>query len=383
MERRKGRAGLILGSYAAFPPLGSASATQFGGPENESGARVDPRGDLSVDLPVDVRDGGQADFQRQVRDLPFVSGLELPYSRMGLLKNSSGLDAHEQLGFGWKLVVTFLPAQMEHMELDPSFGLASSNENSRRAAVLEVQRLMSELKVLLTQRPDVELLGISLPTGPRVLYATKGAVVENEPVDSSARALRESLVELRALELFKKINLEHCDAKTGVGPIAKGFLSIEDEIAAARDFGLGLVINWGRSAIEGHSAKTPEEHLQKIASEAKIQSQPSLVRGLILSGAAIQHPLYGEWLDTHAPIREAFGLPGFEIQDEDLGGDPRLLLSLSEARACWDLVTQSAGQTRAFVGVKVQPLPRSLSVEERLKFLKRHLEKLHAVLGLK
>gem|GEM_PF-4684588 len=423
MENRKKHAGIILGSYAACPPA-----------------------EISSLVDAEQPDHGQAEFQRRVRNLAGVGGLELPFSRMGLLKNSGGLDAFEQLGFGWRLVVTFLPAQMENLELDPHFGLASERLESRMKACAEVHRLFDELQTLLKLRPDIELIGISLPTGPRVHghgascvnggvtnhvtnHVTSGERKIVSPLSSKA-ALRNSMRELQGCRYFEKINFEHCDSKRGASPVAKGFLELEDEIEIAKEFGLGLVVNWGRSAIEGRSTATPLTHLQKILTASAENKDPvslhqnSLLRGLIFSGAASQHPIYGDWLDTHAPLREAFDVDdihegGHDDSQDDTHDDThddkralvpksdhfqsgekrsRLLLTLNEARACWKLVNGAAemkGETsstesqrplgsgdtfKPFVGLKVQPLPRSLDVESRVKFLERHLEKLTAAL---
>ena len=419
MENRKKHAGIILGSYAACPPA-----------------------EISSLVDAEQPDLAQAEFQRRVRNLAGVGGLELPFSRMGLLKNSGGLDAFEQLGFGWRLVVTFLPAQMENLELDPHFGLASERLESRMKACAEVHRLFDELQTLLKLRPDIELIGISLPTGPRVHGhgascvnggVTSGATnhVTNHVTSgerkivspsSSKAALRHSMRELQGCLYFEKINFEHCDSKRGASPVAKGFLELEDEIEIAKEFGLGLVVNWGRSAIEGRSAATPLTHLQKILTASAENKEPvslhqnPLLRGLIFSGAASQHPIYGDWLDTHAPLREALDVDDIHESGHDDTHDDeralipnsdhfqsgekrsRLLLTLNEARACWKLVNGAAemkGETsgtesrrqsgsgdtfKPFVGLKVQPLPRSLDVESRVKFLERHLEKLTAAL---
>ena len=57
--------------------------------------------------------------------------------------------------------------------------------------------------------------------------------------------------------------------------------------------GIGLTINWARSATKGRSVNTPILHL-KIASVKRLLSR------LIFSGVSSNDGLYGEWKDTHA-----------------------------------------------------------------------------------
>ena len=234
--------------------------------------------------------GSLTDFQTRVRELSGVAGLELPFTQNGLTQ-PIGLRPEEQLSFGSDFVVTALPLQMESMQAEPSFGLASVQEAGRRSAVARFTELLEQVAQLLKMRPDLRLRAIAIPTGPR-------STLDN-PQSSPVALLKslETLLELKAKTLPSLprpvLAIEHCDAASIHGSPCKGFLSLEHEFRLAKQLSLGIIINWGRSAIEGRSEATPRQHLQIVS---------SVLRGVTFSGVAVSDPLYGDWADTHAPV---------------------------------------------------------------------------------
>lgn len=315
------RTGILLGAYAAAPT------------ENFTDSRLKA-------------------FSHGVRELPFVAGLELPYSKTGLLP-FAGPQPQDQLAEGWSFAITALPGQMETMKDDPRFGLASLDHDGRARAVDFIFHLFDEARELMRARPDARLIAIEIHSGPRPFLV--------EGVEAGFDAFCRSLEEITAERDFRDLLvIEHCDAFQGAkGNPAKGFLTLEEELHASELFGLGNAINWGRSVIEGHDPVRALEHLK--AAQRRL-------RGLIFSGAAQGSELYGTWQDSHAPFREAAA---------GVNGDSNALL-LTEERARQAL---SCLPERAFVGLKVQPLPKSMDIEARLEFLEANLRVLGSILG--
>jgi hypothetical protein len=260
------------------------------------------------------------------------------------------------------IIVTCLPAQMQAMAKDQHFGLASDDLNGRERALRLVQRAVAQIRQLQDMRPDLRIIAIELHSGPR-----PAALVR-----SSLNSFILSLNELCATSPWPSglgLWIEHCDAYRVNQVAAKGFLSLKDEIEAmdrvrrvAQNYGIdvGGMINWGRSAIEGCNASLPIEHIRCLA-------QAGFCRGLIFSGATSDHPLYGQWNDTHAPIAEA-------------EADKRLLLTRERIVESVREVRRLAGDDVSF-GLKVQALPTSLDVSSRVEFVQRNLRVLNEALN--
>ena len=149
--------------------------------------------------------------------------------------------------------------------------------------------------------------------------------------------------------------LEHCDAAVPGQPFQKGFLTVDEEIAALRTANACLgspvaaVVNWGRSAIEGRSAAAPLLHAAQLRAAG-------LLRGLFLSGCSATEAEYGAWQDTHMPPAPL--APG----------------SLLDATAMREFLAQEHGTTPAFTGIKVAIRPNDASVEARLALLRATAE---------
>lgn len=273
-----------------------------------------------------------------------LDGLEHPYyGRLHRFDDAWFLD---HLPYEWTLVLTTLPGLMDRLKEDPAVGLASADADGRRRALdyMEGARRTVEHLHRYLGRPVVK--AVALHSAPRLGGGAR----------SSLESFADSLSTLRRLDWSgASLLVEHCDAFVPAHPPDKGFLRVEDEAAAVRLSSgaapVSLMINWGRSAVETRSAQGPLEHVRR-AREA------GLLGGLFFSGATPSHPLYGDWKDSHAPFSAAV---------------PESLLSADAAAAA----LREAGDV-PFLGLKMQALPRTLSVPERLDFVRSSLETLRS-----
>lgn len=273
-----------------------------------------------------------------------LAGLEHPYwDRLHRFDDAWFLDA---LHPDWTIVLTTLPGVMHRLKEDSYFGLASADDGGRARALdfLEgTRRVIEHLHKYLGRRV---VKAVEIHSAPRLGAGAK----------SSLERLADSLTDLRARDWDgATLLLEHCDRNVPERAPDKGFLSLEDEAVAVRlssgTTPLQLLINWGRSALETRSAAGPLEHLRR-AREAE------LLGGLFFSGAVQSHPLYGDWRDSHAPFSTV---------------EPASLLT---PQAAADAL-RAAGDV-AFLGLKMQALPKTLSVAERLRFVESNLETLRS-----
>jgi hypothetical protein len=263
-----------------------------------------------------------------------LAGLELPFT--------GRLHAHDEdwlvtrLKHDWKFIVSLLPGTMEHLQRDERFGLASTALEGRLAAMNfadEARRAVGRLNEALG-RPAVA--AVNIHSAPRA-----GA-------GSSAAAFSASLTELRGRDWFgAELLVEHCDTVVrGFAP-NKGFLSLADDLAStALSRGktpIRIILNWGRSALESRSERAPAEHIA-LAKKSK------LLAGVFFSGITADDDLYGAWRDTHAPFSTS---------------RPSSLLTPAAARGALKL----AGEL-SYVGLKIQPLPKTLATSQRLAMIR-------------
>ncbi len=302
---------LTVGAYAAFPSLHQ-------GPQPELDSQ----------------------FMDGLRSFPEIGGLEIPFfgetpDHLSLLKSEDSK---------WSHVLTLIPGVMNHLKKDALFGLASKDDHGRLRALdfyREAHQALIETNNRLGRR------AFSLVEVHSAPQLGKQGVVS-----SSTEALIRSLDTLRELDWQgAELAIEHCDAFIPNQVPSKGFLPLDREIDAIQGSSgrtpCGILINWGRSAIEGRSAQTPLDHLLKV-------KKTGLLRGLIFSGATPTNPLYGDWVDSHAP---------FDAENS--------LLTAETAR----LAVKTAGgiQGLRVYGLKMQTLPATMTVPERLEFMKKNI----------
>lgn len=272
-----------------------------------------------------------------------LAGLEQPF--FGTLHRRDEGWLIGQIRPEWSLILTTLPGTMDRLAGDRRFGLASADPDARQRAIDYIE----------SARRAVETLHRAL--GRR---AVRAVMVHSAPRLDGSRAKRsldgfaEALSDLRDRDWQgATLLVEHCDAAMpGLEP-DKGFLSIEDDVLAAKlsegRTPVAVAINWGRSAVETRSAEGPLEHIARAV-------QADLLGALVFSGATPAHPDYGAWRDSHAPFSTSV--------PESILTPAAAQAALSEAGPC------------PLLGLKLQTKPASLPVPQRLAVLQAGLNAL-------
>ncbi|WLQ32536.1 DUF4862 family protein [Streptomyces castrisilvae] len=290
----------LVGAYAALPSLRADQERFYEG----------------------LADGGVAD------------GLEIPF-RDGLGDDARWLAARMRGRFT-RSVITLIPGTMARVGASGAFGLASGDHDGRQAALgfLREARIAAEELNQLTGEQSVSVLHIH--TAPSVT-----AVPE-----MFARSLDEIAAGESATGGWStRLVLEHCDAYTPDVPGEKRFLSLEDEIPLAREGGIGVAVNWGRSAIEAQDPGRPLAQITRLASEG-------LLAGIMFSGAGPAANEYGgPWADAHLPLTE---------------DEPASLMDADEVRRC----LRAAEGAISYAGAKIQ-VPGGAPVAESLAMVGR------------
>jgi len=272
------------------------------------------------------------------RELDGFGGWEVPFT--GSLHHADERWLLDRIDPVEKVVVTLIPGTMPRLASDPAFGLASSDEAARTRAIAFAWAARDAVRRLndRTGRRTVAAVAVHSAPGGRL---------------ADVAVFRRSLVELLHADWDgAQLVVEHCDAVTTGRVPAKGFLPLDAEITAVRTVAaapsqLGVLINWGRSAIEGRSRRTPVAHLR----EAR---ESGVLAGLMFSGVSDRRTSRGgPWADLHLPPTEA------------LGGDGHSLLDTTAAHEA----LTAAGDV-AMVGLKVGTAPAD-DVDTRLRVLRR------------
>lgn len=269
-------------------------------------------------------------------------GLEVPYAAASPWADPSVLAATPSTS---RHVLTMIPTTMTELRSRAEYGLASIDDDGRRAAVADVRRAVEFARVVNAGNGGL-VVAIELQSAPRSPRA-------------SAQALGRSLEELARLELDGvRLWVEHCDAQVRGQDFGKGFLSLDDEIGLADHTGHGIVLNWGRSAIELRSADRVTEHVAVTAAAGAL-------RGLMFSGVASEPTDYGPpWVDAHLPVTGS------------LGDDPRGAV-FDASLLTTDLVERALGVVGgldlACVGIKMG-MPAGTPDGARLAMLQANVE---------
>lgn len=268
--------------------------------------------------------GDQEAFYAGLAERNLATALEIPFSD----------SIHEDLD--WFVsqvrgrfrhgVVTALPGTVRRLAEEPAFGLASTDDEGRRAAVewiTGVRRAAEELN----QRTGEETVSfIHIHSAPGVR--------------ASADAFQRSLADLEADDRFRaEVVIEHCDAYSPIFPGDKRFLSLITELAVADE--CGFAINWGSSALEWQNPDRPRQHVEILAETGRL-------RGLIFSGVAAVDTRWGRaWADLQLPLST---------------DEPASLMTPQRVTDC----VLVAGDRVAYWGARVKA-PAAANVETRLK----------------
>ena len=286
--------------------------------------------------------------QQQYYDLlgsqNWVAGTEIPYP--GDLADSQTREwLANAIPSNWhKNTITAIPGTMRHINFDPDpeFGLASPSEEGRLRAIDFFKNIRNAIADFANLRNSCDISHIEIHTAPTRI--------------ASADAMKKSLEELAQLDwLEAKLIIEHCDRYIEGQNPEKGFLPLEYEIQIAKDAGIGITINWGRSVVEERNAKAAINHVR----EAR---KAGVLKGVMFSGAGPEATQYGyEWIDGHLPM----------APDE-----PTSLMTLAE-------IQETAREALKddylidYLGAKVC-VPQDSSVPERLNYLKHIYEAVNA-----
>lgn len=257
-------------------------------------------------------------------------GLELPY-------RSSLPDLALVTGASFtRHVITAIPGTMQRLAKDCSFGLASRNDEGRKAALNFTREVVRASRDL-----EGAVMAIEIHSAP------------SDCADPSAFAASlETLMRERA-ESDPEFVIEHCDAAGMPFPGEKRFLSLEEEVLLAKETGVGIALNWGRSALETRNPTTVLEHVQHAA-------QAGVLRAFMASGAGAGTPVYGpEWADAHLPHKDH---------------EPSSMMTDDALSSC----ATAAGGNLLYTGVKIQT-PRGFTAYERSRVLARVAEPMRSV----
>lgn len=270
-----------------------------------------------------------------------VRGLEIPITKSGKIFTEDSPSDYKKfvqyLPAGWRSMLTSIPGTIQRLGSNPQFGLASDDEEGRLEALQFLKSMKDSARELNERKGELAIDAVEIHSAPRVLEGK---------VSSSVDSLRRSLAEIESwtwdgIELL----LEHCDRFQNRFPMAKGFLSLEEEVSAIESLTqskIKVLINWGRSVLEERKAENAAIHIQ--ATQRK-----GLLGGVMFSGVTPKNSFYGEWQDTHAPF-EAF------FKD-----------SLMSKAHVLDCLRNASSLER--VGFKIQALPEALTAKDRGRLL--------------
>lgn len=225
----------------------------------------------------------QEEFYGALAAQPWVNGLEIPF-RARISDDVEWFASQLSEHFSTNML-TPIPGVMHKLGENSGFGLASNDDGGRAAALdylLNASWAIKEVNDAANRQVFTHVALHSAPTG--------GA-----HVDAFARSLE---VASQWDWDGARLVIEHQDEFIEGQDPQKGFLSLADEMRAAADHGIQVVINWGRSAIEGRNPDTPLAHVQ-VAGDAGV------LGGVIFSGAHDQPNSFGPaWNDDHVPLHE-------------------------------------------------------------------------------
>lgn len=278
-------------------------------------------------------------FVDDVLAVPAVDGLEVPFLDNGSPWNDTAyLHATAPAS---EHVLTMIPATMMALGGSPAQGLASSDDGGRKQAVEQLRRAY-EFVVAAGEGPGGRFTAVELHPAPRHPH-------------TSADAFRSSLDEALSWDWGGvRLTIEHSDAHSDTYAPSKGFLTLADELDIADERGIGVVLNWARSAIETRGADGPREHLAAVVARGRLG-------GLVFSGVSDAATLDGAaWADLHLPIR------GWS--DAPVAADAAASLLTTDEVAAW---LAAAGEPD-LVGVKITS-PSNATPDECRDLVRAHV----------
>lgn len=283
-------------------------------------------------------------YLEAVLALSDIDGLEIPWGAPSWRDDALILQKlFRSQTRGGRHVLTLIAAQANAVAQNSAFGLASRDEDGRRAAIDLVRSAHDDLARF--AQDGQEILAVEIHSYPSV---------PQEGVVAAAEALQHSLAEILDWDWGgTTLILEHCDTRTPTYPWQKGLLPLDVEIDAVTMAAKGgrpvsMAVNWGRSALEERDALAPERHVRRL-------KEAGLLRGIIFSGAASEDSPYGPaWADTHPPLKEQL---------------PQSAMTRAHVAAIMEI----AGEGLLYEGMKIGIRPPEATVSQRLDLVEKTL----------
>jgi hypothetical protein len=287
----------------------------------------------------------ETQYYQQLKSQDSISGIEHPF--VGRLHPYDDDWFLKNINPDWQFVFTSIPGVMGCMAKNPHFGIASTNEEGRQAALAFYQRAQQAIFKLNSHLDRQAVSFIKIHTAPKITPSTH----------SSIEALQTSLATMQSWDWYgAKLVIEHCDAHIDGQEAEKGFMSLADEITAIKHVNnmhnsdIGISINWGRSAIETRSSTGPLLHIKQAYG-------CGLLKGIIFSGASGIEGPYGQWKDTHMPPAQAFNIPSFAQGSH---------LTIEQIERS---LQQCDYSQLDFIGGKISISPNQASVDKRVCYI--------------
>jgi len=282
-------------------------------------------------------------LKRQIKN---IKGLEIPF--FGDKIHSFGDQfIIDQLEDCWMNVITTVPASFNMLKSNIHFGLASKTDDARKLALKQHLKLSDIVRKINDSIGKKAVSHIQICSSP--------AQIKNQAL-SSKDSFRRSIEELLMYDWDDaKILIEHCDTPKANQRYQKGFLALQEEIEILdklMDMRLGILLNWGRSVIEGRNTSEAIRHIE-------ITQKKEYLKGFIFSGTAMEDTNYGEWSDLHMPFQNRSN-PKFSFEN-----------SLLTEKNVKSTVASLDIDHIDYLGVKLHPLPHDIfPVNERVKINK-------------
>ena len=188
----------------------------------------------------------EAYYSRLV-SVPGADGLEFGWTTATPPDLAGALD---QLPREWSVTLNDITATFQASVTSPRSGLASPDAEGRAVAVALAGQLAAFVRSVNDRQGRRAVAAVEIHSAPGF---------SNRVLQPDQAAFTESLAELAGLDWDgAEVLVEHCDAFVDGQPPAKGFLRLDQEIAALAGVAgsaIGLSLNWGRSAIELRTAR--------------------------------------------------------------------------------------------------------------------------------
>lgn len=231
------------------------------------------------------------------------------------------------------MVVTAVMETMRRRGTNGAFGLASADEEQRKACVDYYRHLLRKIDAINTRFPG-KIIALEMQAAPQA---------GNPSVEQATAAFSRSVREITSWDWSCDLVLEHCDAMTGPAP-RKGFLPLAQVLEVVKETDISVCINWARSAIEGRNIALPPEHVKAALEAGKLGA-------LMFSGTSVRGA-YGEWQDLHAPF------------------SPFCADSLMTTEQVKALFTAASAATLKFSGIKLLEINANANVSHRIAILR-------------